>query len=282
MSNTLLESLWARVDTNIGSRIKQISELLTQALSANTESTSARDIAVAAEKKASTAATNAASSESVAKSAETAASGHAQIAQTSATEAVDAKNRAVEIVGGDFATLDYVNQKVSSVTLTGTGFPEGKVTAPVGAIYTDSAATNGAIRWVKTSGTGATGWKVEYGDTGRRTLHNGDNPPSTGSGTVRVRRVGDTVSLSIFAYKMDESATSADTLFTIPAGFRAEYPIYSHPITDRDFKDITRATLDINYLGAASVIGTPKGRLYLTLTWLTIDPWPTTLPGTPS
>lgn len=37
MSNTLLESLWARVDANIGARIKQISDLLTQALSAKAE-----------------------------------------------------------------------------------------------------------------------------------------------------------------------------------------------------------------------------------------------------
>ena len=39
----------------------------------------------------------------------------------------------------------------------GTGSPEGKVAAPVGSTYTDTAATNGAIRWIKTSGTGATG-----------------------------------------------------------------------------------------------------------------------------
>ena len=45
MSNTLLESLWARVSANIGDRIDQISELLTQALSANAESKAARDAA---------------------------------------------------------------------------------------------------------------------------------------------------------------------------------------------------------------------------------------------
>ena len=47
MSNTLLESLWARVSANIGDRIDQISELLTQALSASTESKAARDAAAA-------------------------------------------------------------------------------------------------------------------------------------------------------------------------------------------------------------------------------------------
>ena len=49
--------------------------------------------------------------------------------------------------------------------LEGTGFPEGVVTAPVGTRYTDTAATNGAIEWIKATGTGATGWRVTYGDT---------------------------------------------------------------------------------------------------------------------
>ena len=48
MSNALLESLWARVSANIGDRIDQINGLLTQALSANTESIAARDGAVTA------------------------------------------------------------------------------------------------------------------------------------------------------------------------------------------------------------------------------------------
>lgn len=47
----------------------------------------------------------------------------------------------------------------------GTGSPEGKVAAPVGSVYTDTAATNGSIRWIKASGTGSTGWRDDYGDT---------------------------------------------------------------------------------------------------------------------
>ena len=54
MSNSLLESLWARVSANIGDRIEQINGLFTQALSANTESIAARDAAVAAEGNAAT------------------------------------------------------------------------------------------------------------------------------------------------------------------------------------------------------------------------------------
>ena len=47
MSNNLLESLWARVSANIGDRIDQISELLTQAFSASDESKASRDAAAA-------------------------------------------------------------------------------------------------------------------------------------------------------------------------------------------------------------------------------------------
>ena len=47
MSNNLLESLWARVTANIGDRIDQIGELLTQAFAASDESKAARDAAAA-------------------------------------------------------------------------------------------------------------------------------------------------------------------------------------------------------------------------------------------
>lgn len=54
--------------------------------------------------------------------------------------------------------------------LSGTGSPEGAVTASPGATYTDTAGTCGAWQWVKVSGTGNTGWQVVYGDTGWRDM----------------------------------------------------------------------------------------------------------------
>lgn len=48
----------------------------------------------------------------------------------------------------------------------GTGSPEGVVAAPVGTRWTDTAATFGAVEWVKATGTGKTGWVVAVGDTG--------------------------------------------------------------------------------------------------------------------
>ena len=87
--------------------------------------------------------------------------------------------------------------------LRGAGFPENAVSAPVGTYYTDTLATNGAIRWVKAQGSGSTGWRVVYGDTGWRNVESliqaictsngltyarkgGYNPPA-------VRRINDTV-----------------------------------------------------------------------------------------
>lgn len=44
-------------------------------------------------------------------------------------------------------------------TLSGTGSPEGTVTAPVGSIYRQSDGAIGNQEWRKTSGTGTTGWR---------------------------------------------------------------------------------------------------------------------------
>ena len=48
----------------------------------------------------------------------------------------------------------------------GTGMPNGVVEAPIGTTYIDTAKTNGALKWIKTTDGGNTGWKVVEGDTG--------------------------------------------------------------------------------------------------------------------
>ena len=50
--------------------------------------------------------------------------------------------------------------------MRGTGMPNGVVEAPIGATYVDTAKTNGALKWIKTTDGGNTGWKVAEGDTG--------------------------------------------------------------------------------------------------------------------
>lgn len=68
------------------------------------------------------------------------------------------------IVGGNHVTLplpDNVGHE-----MRGTGMPNGVVEAPIGATYIDTAKTNGALKWIKTTDDGNQGWKVAEGDTG--------------------------------------------------------------------------------------------------------------------
>ena len=77
----------------------------------------------------------------------------------------------------------------------GTGMPNGKITAPVGTTYVDTAVTNGALKWIKRKGDNNQGWEVLTGDTGwkRLSISSGYNQSN-----LRVRRVNNTVT-----YKLD-------------------------------------------------------------------------------
>lgn len=80
--------------------------------------------------------------------------------------------------------------QVNEYEIHGTGMPNGKVTAPVGTTYVDTAVTNGALKWIKRSGTNNQGWEVLTGDTGWRTL---PIVSKLGSSYLKVRRKNDTV-----------------------------------------------------------------------------------------
>ena len=159
----------------------------------------------------------------------------------------------------------------------GTGSPEGKVAAPVGSVYTDSAATNGAIRWIKTSGTGSTGWRVEYGDTGWRNLSS--LIPSTWAGEMAVTRTGNRV--TIIGSNIRPGETGDTHMLALPAGFRpsrttagagveggAFRPIYAfgYPPYNLQIRSITAANSWANF----------------SITYVTHDAWPTSLPSTPA
>ena len=73
----------------------------------------------------------------------------------------------------------------------GRGMPNGVVTAPVGTTYVDEAVTNGALKWIKKTGTGNTGWEVLIGDTGWKVL---PSVSKLGGSVVKVRRVNNVVS----------------------------------------------------------------------------------------
>ena len=82
------------------------------------------------------------------------------------------------------------NGQVNQYEIHGTGMPNGKVIAPVGTTYVDTAVTNGALKWIKRRGTDNQGWEVLTGDTGWRTLN---IVSKLGNSFLKVRRKNDTV-----------------------------------------------------------------------------------------
>jgi len=160
--------------------------------------------------------------------------------------------------------------------MSGTGSPEGVVTAPVGSMWTDEAATTGAIKWIKASGTGNTGWVVEYGDTGRRELAAALQNGWT-SASVILRRIGSVVSL--YTPSLNAAAASSDTFFTLPSGFRVAGTYLGVPYLSQFYAG---GLLQSNYsTGATSVPSRGTGTHSMTAVamWLTDDAWPTSLPG---
>nr|DAX25290.1 MAG TPA: collagen triple helix repeat protein [Caudoviricetes sp.] len=80
--------------------------------------------------------------------------------------------------------------QVSQYEIHGTGMPNGKVTAPVGTTYVDTAVTSGALKWIKRQGNGNQGWEVLTGDTGWITLN---IKSKLGNSYLKVRRKNDVV-----------------------------------------------------------------------------------------
>ena len=174
------------------------------------------------------------------------------------------------------ASKDYVDQRAPLLTFAGTGSPEGKIAAPVGSIYTDTAATAGAIRWIKTSGTGNTGWRVEYGDTGWRNVSS-ELTDVLESGKVFFRRRGDTIDIAAEWAKFIPGGTSQ-----MPAGF---VPFRNDAITFYASANRTEpvSQLRISYTGSITIyVFDERFSANDQATLTTPNQWPTSLPGTPA
>ena len=99
--------------------------------------------------------------------------------------------------GGGTITLPTSSQNnpaptTSSTELIGTGMPNGKVEGKLGQTYVDTAKTNGALKWIKRTPSGNTGWAVLDGDTGWKTLN---STSKLGASYVKARRINDNVQL---------------------------------------------------------------------------------------
>lgn len=184
----------------------------------------------------------------------------------------------------------------------GTGMPNGKVTAPVGTTYVDTNATNGALKWIKRRGNDNQGWEVLTGDTGWRTLN---IVSKLGNSFLKVRRKNDTVTYQFgglqwgwfgivrrggAGYQVQPSDRERNCFILglggVPYGFRSESSLIGGIYNDKgtpygtwylggygdsnmlrfQFTDPVPTDRDIGDIRVSSI------------SYLTSDPWPTTLP----
>lgn len=175
------------------------------------------------------------------------------------------------------AALKDHESRLGASDIVGTGSPEGRIIATVGATYTDSAATNGAIRWIKTTGTGTTGWKVEYGDTGRRNVSDALLDGWTGS--IFVSRRGAEITLT--GSNLRPTSTGSSPLANLPSGFRptnSEVGIIAEDNVPRSVFAFSYSPFQVEVRGIIKAQSWGN----FSMSFFTNDQWPTTLPGTPS
>ena len=205
-------------------------------------------------------------------------------------------NLGLQFTGKNFPAGGKINQVLGKKTdddcdvewkdtyeIRGTGMPEGNVKASVGTYYTDTAATNGAIRWIKTRGSDKTGWKVVYGDTGWRSVPQ-ILSTSMKASVVKVRRINNTVylyaALTGWAYNWNGGGTAG-----LPDGLRPNDQMQG-PSAGRHGNSyltwIIQTSGQINAEAASAQNPTPTLPPIVSVSYLPNDnvPWPTTLPGT--
>lgn len=173
--------------------------------------------------------------------------------------------------------------------MSGTGFPNGVVSAPVGSTYIDRNATNGAIEWKKATGTGNTGWVVSVGNTGWRditslfgTQLSTNNPNDYG---IYIRRKGELVTLN---FKCAIGTGYSGSSVAIPTGFRAggasinaTLPFSILNLWQTAGSNSGQVQISTDFGFVAFTNSTAGTRYYGSLTYLANDGYPSTLPGTP-
>ena len=204
-------------------------------------------------------------------------------------------NLGLQFTGKNFPAGGKINQVLGKKTdddcdvewkdtyeIRGTGMPEGNVKASVGTYYTDTAATNGAIRWIKTRGSDKTGWRVVYGDTGWRSVPQ-ILSTSMKASVVKVRRINNTVylyaALTGWAYNWNGGGAS------LPDGLSPGYQMQGPSAGRRGDSYLTwivQTGGQINAETPGAQSPTPPLPPIVSVSYVPNDnvPWPTTLPGT--
>lgn len=192
--------------------------------------------------------------------------------------------------------------QVNQYEIHGIGMPNGKVTAPVGTTYVDTAVTNGALKWIKRRGTDNQGWEVLTGDTGWRTLN---IVSKLGASYLKVRRKNDTVMYQFgglswgwfgvvrrggTGYSPQGSDKERNCyilgLSGVPYGFRSESSLIGGIYNDKGTPYGTwylGGSGDSNMLRFQFTDPVPTDRdigdiRVSSISYLTSEPWPTTLP----
>ena len=106
---------------------------------------------------------------------------------------------------GEQATKISVLETKAGYEIHGTGMPNGKVTAPIGTTYIDTEVTNGALQWIKQTGSDNTGWKVIHGDTGW--VLGWQEDKGNNKNRMYFRRINDVVHVQ-FKHKINTSSIS--------------------------------------------------------------------------
>ena len=189
----------------------------------------------------------------------------------------------------------------TSSEIRGTGMPNGVVEAPIGATYIDTAKTNGALKWIKTTDGGNTGWKVVEGDTGWITIFQGIVWRDFVN-RLMIRRINNTVNI-VF-----EGLGDVEGIFFDKTAYPHNLDLVNVKVTD-GFKPVSRITLPaLNYASfydedGVFTIGTitfdvidgmfkitlfseqdrvgkmENGLANINFNYVTYEGWPTELPG---
>ena len=200
------------------------------------------------------------------------------------------------------ATPSGTPGQVHEYEIHGTGMPNGKVTAPVGTTYVDTAVTNGALKWIKRRGNENQGWEVLTGDTGWRTL---PIVSKLGGSFLKIRRKNDTIIYQFgglswgwfgvirrggAGYQVQGSDRERNCyilgLNGVPQGFRSEASLIGGIYNDKGIPYGTwylGGAGDSNMLRFQFIDPVPTDRdigdiRVSLITYLTSEPWPERLP----
>ena len=175
--------------------------------------------------------------------------------------------------GTDFTTPNVNFGSGGPTITTGTAVPSAS--EPQGSKYIRTGSALGDHEYVSVDGAGT--WAPTGAcDTGVRDLSGESlsNGWTVNSAFFSIQRSGNIVSVSAF---LDGSAASAAAIFTLPSGFRPTFTAQG------EARYTTAASagrfMNIDSGGVIQILNYGAGVHYVSVTFITDDPWPTSLPG---